>query len=504
MSIPAGNNNTSLNVTELLSQISELQDAQAKLLHWQEYTNANLDNFYMISLAIMVFLMQAGFAMLEVGCVRSKNATNILIKNLLDAFIAGFAYWLVGFALAIGEGNFFIGHSYFAHHGLKPGSYSLWFFHYVFAATAATIVSGAVAERCDFIAYLIYSSAITGFIYPVLCHWAWTPEGWLAKGFTYDLSGETLTIVYRDFSGSGIVHMLSGLAALVGAKILGPRIGRYDEVTGEPRDLKGHSIVMAALGGFILLFGFLAFNAAAAGSVSGEGQGDLLAKLVVNTIMSGSAGGLVAMVIQFFKGEQKWNFSITLNGSLCAMCAICGAVDAVTTHIAVLIGALGGVTYMFSTWFVLYKIRVDDPLDAAAVHLGGGLLGVICVGFFHQDVGIFYHWNIESGLSLAWQCVGLLAVAVWTGVTCIILFGTLKAFKILRIPLEYELKGIDLPKHGQHAYPTEAYGHDWWDDIAEQKTEKSNKGTKEREANGTNMAVSNGSLASDVTTTTHI
>ncbi|XP_069114826.1 putative ammonium transporter 1 [Argopecten irradians] len=290
--------------------------------------------------------MQGGFAMLEVGCVLSKNATNILIKNLLDAFIAGFAYWLVGYAIAIGEGNSFVGHTYFAHHGLEPGSYSLWFFHYVFAATAATIVSGAVAERCDFIAYLIYSSAITAF---------------------------------------------------VGAKILGPRIGWYDEVTGEPREIQGRSIVLAALGGFILLFGFLAFNAAAAGSISGEGQGNLLSKLVVNTAMSGSVGGIIAMIIQYIKGGHKWNFNITLNVSLCAM-------------------------------------------------------------------------------SLAWQCVGILSIVAWPGGTCVILFGTMRAFNILRIPLEYELKGIDIPKHGQSAYPTTAYGHSWGEGrdekIPEEKGEK--------------------------------
>ncbi|XP_033758905.1 putative ammonium transporter 1 [Pecten maximus] len=446
--------------------------------------------------------------MLEVGCVRSKNATNILIKNLLDAFVAGFAYWLLGYALALGEGNSFIGYSNFAHHDLKPESFSLWFFHYVFAATAATIVSGAVAERCDFVAYLIYSTAITGFIYPVLVHWAWTSEGWLAKGFTYDHDGEALTIFYRDFSGSGIVHMLSGLAAFVGAKALGPRIGRYDEVTGEPRAIQGHSLVLAALGGFILLFGFLAFNAAAAGSLSGEGQGYLVSKIVVNTMMSGSSGGLVAMVITFIIGGSKWNFSNTLNGCLCAMCAICGCVDSIPSYIAVVIGALGGMQYMFFSWFVLNKFRVDDPLDAVAVHMGGGLLGVISVAFFHEEVGIFYNWNMESVLTLAWQCVGILAVVVWTGGTCGIMFGTLKALNILRVPLEYELKGLDIPKHGVSAYPTEAYGDDWGvesnDKVSVHNEDVVQTDTRNRKLNESNMTISNGSFESNVTATTHI
>ncbi|XP_060063855.1 putative ammonium transporter 1 [Ylistrum balloti] len=500
-------NLSEINTTDLLVKIAELQNVQASLVHWKEYTNANIDHFFRISLAIMIFLMQGGFAMLEAGCVRSKNATNILIKNLLDAFIAGFAYWLVGYAFALGEGNTFIGHTYFAHHDLKPESYSLWFFHYVFAATAATIVSGAVAERCDFIAYLIYSSIITGFIYPVLVHWAWTPEGWLAQGFSYDHNGETLTIFYRDFSGSGIVHMLSGLAALIGAKALGPRLGRYDDVTGEPRDIQGHSIVLSALGGFILLFGFLAFNVSAAGSLSGEGQGELMSQILVNTIMSGSAGGLVAMVIKYFKGDSKWNLNTTLNGALCAMCAICGPVDSIPTYTAVIIGAVGGVTYIFVSWFVLYKCRVDDPLDAVAVHLGGGLVGVISVAIFHEKVGIIHHWNMESVLTLAWQCVGILAVVTWTGGLCAVMFYSLKAMKILRVPLEFELKGIDLPKHGQSAYPAKAYGDSWGsetsDDVQEPQL-KENPDTKNRTLNGSNFGASNGSFVSDVTTTTHI
>ncbi|OWF47906.1 ammonium transporter 1 [Mizuhopecten yessoensis] len=451
--------------------------------------------------------MQGGFAMLEAGCVRSKNATNILIKNLLDSFIAGFSYWLVGYAFALGKGNSFIGYTYFAHYGLQLENYSLWFFHYVFAATAATIVSGSVAERCDFIAYLIYSSIITGFIYPVLVHWAWTPEGWLAKGFTYEHNGDILTITYRDFSGSGIVHMLSGLAAFVGAKALGPRVGRFDDVTGKPCEIQGHSIVLSALGGFILLFGFLAFNASAVGTLSGEGQGELMSKIVTNTIMSGSSGGLVAMVTKYITGDSKWQFTITLNGSLAAMCAICGCVDNIHTYIAVVIGAIGGASYVFFNWFVLHKCRVDDPLDAVAVHLGGGFIGVLSVAFFHNEVGIFFNWNMESGLTLAWQCVGILAVVGWTGGMCVIMFYTLKALKILRVPLEFELKGIDIPKHGQHAYPLEAYGNEWGlpekaDVIVLPKDE--DKGARNRKSNGSNLAASNGSLASDVTMTTNI
>ncbi|XP_060080863.1 putative ammonium transporter 1 [Ylistrum balloti] len=431
---------------------------------WQSYTNDNMDQFFLITMGIIIYLMQCGFALLEAGSVRSKNTTNILIKNLLDSFISGICYWLFGYAFAFGGGNAFIGTENFAHSNLEETNYAYWFFHFVFAATAATIVSGAVAERCDFVAYLVYSSVITGFIYPVLSHWAWSSEGWLLKGFTYTVDNETtIEVSYNDFAGSGVVHMLGGIAAFTGAWMMGPRIGRFDKETGMPQDIKGHSVPLSALGGFILLFGFFAFNGSSQGAISSEGDGAAVAIAVKNTVMAGSSGAIVTLVMNKlpYFGDRKWSFLTTLNGALTGMVAVCGPANQIETYGALCVGAIGGLAYMITTWLVLFKFKVDDPLDATAVHFGGGTWGVISVAFFSTDFGIFYKGDTSSGLHLAWQLVGILAIIVWGGVLSSIMFFVLKKLKLLRVSFEYELKGLDIPKHGEPAYPVESYGHGW-------------------------------------------
>ncbi|KAL5006721.1 hypothetical protein ScPMuIL_015527 [Solemya velum] len=338
------------------------------------------------------------------------------------------------------------------------------FFHYVFAATAATIVSGAVAERCDFVAYLVYSSMVTGFIYPVLTHWAWSRNGWLANGMDYEGDEGMFNIAYYDFAGSGIVHMCGGTAAFVGAWTMGPRIGRFDKETGTPIDIKGHSVPLAALGGFILLFGFFAFNGSSQGSISSPGDGTAVSISVVNTVIAGSSGAFLTMILNKLKwiGDGKWSFLTTLNGCLTGMVASCSGVSQYYTYAAFVVGLGGGVFYMIFTWLVL-RLRVDDPLDATAVHFGGGLWGVIAVAFMSKDFGIFYHRDRKSGLHLAWQLVGMVSVTLWTGLICLIMFMTLKKIGYLRVPFDYELKGLDIPKHGEPAYPSEAYGHGWAD-----------------------------------------
>ncbi|OWF37328.1 putative ammonium transporter 1 isoform X2 [Mizuhopecten yessoensis] len=434
------------------------------LKEWQSYTNDNMDQFFLITMGTIIYLMQGGFALLEAGSVRSKNTTNILIKNLLDSFISGVCYWLFGYAFAFGGGNAFIGTENFAHSNLEDTEYAYWFFHFVFAATAATIVSGAVAERCDFVAYLVYSSLITGFIYPVLTHWAWSSEGWLLKGFTYTVDNETtIDVSYNDFAGSGVVHMLGGIAAFTAALIMGPRIGRFDKDTGAPEDIKGHSVPLSALGGFILLFGFFAFNGSSQGAISNEGDGAAVATAVKNTVISGSSGALVTLIMNRlpFIGDKKWSFLTTLNGALTGMVSVCGAANQIETYGALCIGAIGGCAYMITTWVVLFKFKVDDPLDATAVHFGGGTWGVIAVAFFSTDFGILYHWDTRSGLYLAWQLVGVLAIVAWGGILCVLMFFILKKLNLLRVSFEYEMKGLDIPKHGEPAYPVEAYGHGW-------------------------------------------
>ncbi|XP_011442564.3 putative ammonium transporter 1 [Magallana gigas] len=456
----------STDLTNLTNAIERLELTAKGLQEWKTSAAENMDQMFLVIMGIIIYLMQGGFALIEAGCVRSKNTTNILIKNLLDSFISGVFYWIFGYAFAFGAGNAFIGYEHFAHSGLSDSSYAVWFFQYVFAATAATIVSGAVAERCDFIAYLVYSSVITGFIYPVLTHWAWSSEGWMNQGFMHDTgdnSTGTITIQYQDFAGSGVVHVCGGVAAFVAATVMGPRIGRFDKETGQPEEIKGHSVPLAALGGFILIFGFLAFNGSSQGSISNPGDGAAVATAIKNTVMSATSGAFTTMFMNKLPwfGDRKWSFATTLNGALAGMVAICAGCNQMETYAAFLIGIGGGVSYMITTWLVLFKLKVDDPLDACAVHYGGGVWGVISVGLLSRDVGILYKWNAEAALTLVWQITSLVAIIAWTGALCFVMFFLLKKFNLLRVSFEWEVKGLDIPKHGEPAYPAEAYGHGW-------------------------------------------
>ncbi|XP_064601316.1 putative ammonium transporter 1 [Liolophura sinensis] len=424
-----------------------------------------MDDFFLVTMSLIIFFLQGGFAFLEAGSVRSKNTTNILIKNLIDFFVSGLSYWLFGYTLAYGEGNGFIGYQadLLAHYNLPTAKYSYWLFQYVFAATAATIVSGAVAERCDFNGYLVYSFLITGFVYPVVSRWAWSPQGWLLNGATYmDENGGEFVVAYTDFAGSGALHSLSGAAAFIGALVVGPRIGRFDPDTGEANHIKGHSVPFAALGGFILLFGFLAFNGGSLGSISNPGDGAIIASVVVNTIVAGTGGAFITLLLNKtgWFGDRKWSLLVTLNGCLTGMVSVCAGVNDLYTWSSFVIGTLGGIVYMVSSWTVV-KLRVDDPLDATAVHLGGGLFGVFMVTFFSKSHGILYFWNRKSGLHLAWQLAGISAILGWTIVLSFIIFFALKKLNMLRVDEEMEIKGLDIPKHGEPSYPAEAYGHGW-------------------------------------------
>ncbi|XP_046378148.2 putative ammonium transporter 1 isoform X1 [Haliotis rufescens] len=440
---------------------------------WEQYTSLqkglddlkiNLDQFFLIVMGMVVYLMQCGFAFLEAGAVRSKNSTNILIKNLMDSFVAGIAYWTIGYPLAYGAGNSFIGYSYWASKALPDTEFASFFFQYVFAATAATIVSGAMAERCEFLAYFIYSFFITGFVYPVVTHWVWSPAGWLAVGATYD--NGTITAVYQDFAGSGVVHILGGTAAFCGALLLGPRLGRFHRDKRGPIDLRGHSVPLAALGGFILLFGFLAFNGGSALNISGEGSGAVISLSVVNTIISGSMSAFVSLFIHKtgYFGTRHWSLLNTLNGALTGMVAACAGCNVFSPWGALVVGFFAGISYkMWSS--LVGRIKVDDPLDAVAVHFGGGLWGVISVAFLKKDEGIVFAWDKKSGLNLAWQLAGVTAITAWTATLCLVMFGILRLLGKLRVDEAVERKGLDIHKHGEPAYPMESYGHGWVERI---------------------------------------
>lgn len=418
-----------------------------------------LDQLLLIVMGMIVLFMQCGFAFLEAGAVRSKNVTNILIKNVFDCFVSGVAYWLIGYAFAFGEGNDFIGYSkeHFAISNIPETEYASFFFQYTFAATAATIVSGAVAERCEFLAYFIYSFFITGFIYPVVTHWLWG-GGFLAKGKDY--GGDIGQIGYQDFAGSGLVHILGGTAAFFGALMLGPRIGRFDKETKQSVAIRGHSVPIAALGGFILFFGFLAFNGGSQTAIQNEGDGAAISLAVVNTVISASFAAFSSLFINKIKlfGNASWSLLITINGALTGMVAACCGCNVMYPWSACVLGLLAGVSY--HVWsFIVRSLKVDDPLDAVAVHFGGGIWGVIALAFFHKDDGILFNWDGKSGMILAWQLAGMCVITGWTAALTGLMFGLLRLFGILRVPEEIEMKGLDIPKHNEPAYPVEAYGH---------------------------------------------
>eukprot|EP00121_Abeoforma_whisleri_P007349 Awhi_evm2s6708 len=315
--------------------MSDLATLQANFATLQAEVAAHQfsDNqYFLLTMGLFVFLMQLGFAFLEAGSVRSKNTTNILLKNLLDAVLGALSYWAFGWAFAYGNGNTFIGHSNFFLADFDRTRYAEWFFQFVFAATAATIVSGAVAERCSFVAYISYSIFITGFVYPVGTHWAWDATGWLADGPD--------GIFFKDFAGSAIVHVVGGTAALIGAIALGPRIGRFTD--GKDTPIPGHSVAFTALGGLILWVGFYAFNGGSQLAITSDGDGTAVSLVFVNTTLAGAGGALIAMLIKFFEAHHYISLLTGINGLLAGMVSICASCNAVEPWAAFVIGCIGG------------------------------------------------------------------------------------------------------------------------------------------------------------------
>jgi Amt family ammonium transporter len=400
------------------------------------------DTLWVLVAAFLVFFMQAGFAMVESGFTRAKNAVNILMKNLMDFSLGSIAYWAIGFAIMFGAGNLFMGTSgwfvpsdsgvFGSLEWSSVPTHAAWLFQLVFAATAATIVSGAMAERTQFKSYLIYSVFITGFIYPVVGHWIWG-GGWLASFGAGML----------DFAGSTVVHSTGGWLALTGAIVLGPRMGKYDS-DGNPRPIAGHNLPLAALGVFILWLGWFGFNP---GSQMGADAADI-SLIAVTTNIAAAAGAITAMVTAWiFLGKPDAGMS--LNGALAGLVSITAGCAFVNPVSAAIIGALGGIVVVLSVLF-LERLRIDDPVGAISVHGTCGALGTILLGLFHKEQGIFFGGS--AGFLWA-QIVGVLAVFVWCLITGFALFYGIKAATGLRVNEEEEMAGLDYEEHGASAYP---------------------------------------------------
>jgi len=417
-----------------------------------------LNAFFVLVSAYMVFAMQAGFAMLCAGSVRTKNTMNILLKNVIDAAAGAVAFYFFGWAFAWGnksDAPGFIGSGDFALDGMTD--YVSWMFQWAFAAAAATIVSGAMAERTAFSAYLVYSIALTGFVYPVVVHWVWHGQGWLSafKSKERFLEGSGM----MDFAGSGVVHMTGGFAALIGAAMVGPRMGRFND-EGKPNDMKGHSATLVVLGTFFLWFGWYGFNPGSMLVVDGAVNSMVVARAAVVTTLGGASAGVSVLFIQKAK-TGAWDLVNACNGALAGLVSVTAGCSLITPWIGIIAGALGGGIFLFARWFVLNVLKIDDPVDAAALHGFCGMWGVLVVGLFAKEqyvsevyghTGDYGAFMGGEGRLLGCQIVGILAIMGWVSVTLGPLFYVMRVTGFLRATAEEESAGLDETEHGGSAY----------------------------------------------------
>jgi len=415
-----------------------------------------VDNAWLMITAFLVFFMQAGFAMVEAGFTRSKNTTNILMKNVLDASVGGIVFYAVGFGLAFGvsgdsapglfgDGNFFL---------KDYDAYAFWIFQFAFAATAATIVSGAMAERTKFSAYLAYSAFITLLIYPIVVHWAWDVNGWMSA-FNED---KFMANGYIDCAGSGVVHTVGGTAGLMGAILVGPRIGKFRK-DGSVGVLPGHNIGIACLGMFILWFGWYGFNPGSTLALSG-GFADVAARVAVTTTLAACAGAVTGNFgSKLLTG--KYDMGFVVNGALAGLVAITAPCATVEPWAALFIGAIGA-AIAIGVVKLLDSVKIDDPVGAVPVHMGAGIWGVLSVGLFTDKdlLGTAYGSTTNYGLllggggeQLAAQAIGIAAIVGWTAVTAGLLFLAIKLTIGLRVDEHEELGGLDIGEHGMSGYP---------------------------------------------------
>ena len=398
-----------------------------------------IDNMWVLVAAFLVMFMQPGFAMVEAGFTRSKNTANILMKNLMDYAIGSLLYWILGFGLMygtsiggiIGTPNLFFTSNGF---GANYSDYTNLFFQTVFAATSATIVSGAMAERTEFISYLIFSVVISAFIYPISGHWTWG-GGWLSQ------------LGFHDFAGSTIVHSVGGWLGLAGAAIIGPRIGKYRK-DGKVTAIPGHNLTFGALGVFILWFGWFGFNPGSQLAAAGTDNAVAIGHIAITTNLAAAAGAVTAMVIAWFRYKRP-TLSMSLNGVLAGLVAITAGCDAVSPTGAVIIGILAGILLVFSVELFDQVFRIDDPVGAISVHGMCGALGTLCVGLFSTSGGLFYGHGAKL---LGIQALGVVTIFVWAFGCGLILFSILKKLGILRVSKRVEEEGLDVYEHGESAY----------------------------------------------------
>ncbi|GKY93678.1 hypothetical protein MPSEU_000335100 [Mayamaea pseudoterrestris] len=469
---------TSSQLSELLGCVSD-QNEQANLSAAQNVADG-VNSFFILFGGALVFMMQAGFAMLCAGSIRAKNTRNVILWNLLDSCGGGLAYWAVGWAFAYGGDDgrpekTFIGNTQFFANTNQGIAMELWFFQFAFACAVSSIVAGTIAERTQMKAYLMYSSFLVGFVYPVAAHSLWSTQGFLSAFAAEPLFGSGAI----DLAGSGAVHMTGGVAALVGGLILGPRIGRFHDQDGnlleEPAEITPHSIALMFLGTFLLWFGWYGFNPGSVLYVASQAGGALAGLVAVNTTLSACAGAISAMAFSSYidlrhTGIYSYDVVATMNGSLTGLVAITSGCATVQTWAAVVIGILAGIFYVLGSK-VLLKLRFDDAVDAVPVHMVGGAWGMIATGLFSSPdllaaaypglgshAGWFYEWGEGSGdfTLLGCQLIACLFIFSWSFTVMGAFFYFLSFMGWYRCdPLE-EIAGMDISRHKGPAYDIQA------------------------------------------------
>ncbi len=397
----------------------------------------SLDTVWVLISAMLVFIMQAGFALVEAGFTRSKNTVNILMKNLLDFSVGSLAFWTLGFGLMFGAGQFIgdidlFGTADYAKKLNIPVEAFL-VFQTMFCATAATIVSGAIAERTKFSSYLIYSVLIVGVVYPISGHWAWG-NGWLAK------------LGFNDFAGSAVVHSVGGWCALIAAWVVGPRIGKYRN--GKVYAIPGHNLTFAALGVFILWFGWFGFNPGSQLGAAGKENAVGIAHTFLTTNLSAAMGGIVALLVAWIR-YGKPSLSLSLNGVLAGLVGITAGCNVVSAGSAAAIGAISGVVMIFAVEFIERKLKIDDPVGAISVHGVCGTLGTILTGVFALDGGLLY--SSEWSFFLV-QLMGAGAYMAWGLCCAFIIFKGIDKLFGMRVEKRIEEEGLDVYEHGESSY----------------------------------------------------
>lgn len=414
-----------------------------------ENPSTPVDYVWVLICGFLVMFMQAGFAMVETGFCRTKNATNLMAKNLIDFVIGSLCFFVIGYVVLKGTdylGIIGTGTPFLSGEMYDVGKYLDFFWQLVFCATTATIVSGAVAERLKFSAYLIYSACVSLFIYPIYGHWVWG-GGWLSK-LPFGMG-------HLDFAGSGVVHAVGGMIGLAGAIVLGPRFGRFDK-NGKPRAIPGHSITLAALGTFILWFGWFGFNPGSTFSAHHLRT----AIIAVNTNLAAAAGAFSTLIIVYLK-TKKWDVGMALNGCLAGLVAITAPCAWVEAWAAVVIGLIAGCIVVIGV-YGLEGLGIDDPVGAVSVHGFNGLWGLISIGIFADGTygnysteapfakGLLYGGGVDQLIA---QVIGAVTVTIWAFGLGFIMFKLIDKIIGVRVSPEEELKGLDVPEHGTPAYP---------------------------------------------------